>query len=203
MDENDIWRLVRQIIEALVYIHTRKIIHRDLVGTIEFAGADVFDLSQLICSLVPIPNQQKPGNVFIDQEGNIRLGDFGLATRHRAKDDLDTDLSEAPADTGPEYDTIEDISRLLGGSAHYTASVSNQTSVQESMTGGVGTTFYRAPEQEGGVSRSAGKHDSSYDSKADIFSLGIMLFEMFHPPFGTVSSWLVVILNSICLLLVY
>ena len=33
MDENDIWRLVRQIIEALVYIHKRNIIHRDLVGT--------------------------------------------------------------------------------------------------------------------------------------------------------------------------
>lgn len=32
MDENDIWRLVRQIIEALVYIHKRKIIHRDLVS---------------------------------------------------------------------------------------------------------------------------------------------------------------------------
>ena len=129
---------------------------------------------------------QKPGNVFIDQEGNIRLGDFGLATRHRAKDDLDADLSETQGDTG-HYDTIEDISRLLGGSAHYTASISHQSSVQESMTGGVGTTFYRAPEQEGGALKMAGKkNDSSYDSKADLFSLGIMLFEMFHPPFETV-----------------
>ena len=45
-----------------------------------------------------------------------------------------------------------------------------------------------APEQEGGLAKQkGGKHDSSYDSKADIFSLGIVLFEMFHAPFETVS----------------
>ena len=30
MEENEIWRLIRQIIEALAYIHGRKLIHRDL-----------------------------------------------------------------------------------------------------------------------------------------------------------------------------
>ena len=30
MEENEIWRLVRQITEALAYIHGRKLIHRDL-----------------------------------------------------------------------------------------------------------------------------------------------------------------------------
>lgn len=33
MDSNDIFRLVRQIVEALVYMHSRNIIHRDLVRT--------------------------------------------------------------------------------------------------------------------------------------------------------------------------
>jgi serine/threonine protein kinase len=123
----------------------------------------------------------------LDSEGNVRLGDFGLATRHRSKGSLvDGDLSETQEETGPDYDTIEDISRLLGGSAH--ASLSHQSSLQESMTGGVGTTFYRAPEQEGSLARTrVNKNDSSYTSKADLFSLGIVLFEMWHPPFGTVS----------------
>ena len=40
------------MLEALVYIHDRRVIHRDL----------------------------KPANIFLDAEGNIKIGDFGLAT---------------------------------------------------------------------------------------------------------------------------
>lgn len=61
--------------------------------------------------------------------------------------------------------------------------LSPQTSnANESMTGGVGTTFYRAPEQEGTAQRKKGQ---SYSAQVDIFSLGVCLFEMFQPPFGT------------------
>lgn len=51
----------------------------------------------------------------------------------------------------------------------------------------VGTTFYRAPEQEGIISSIRGpKTDSSsYGVKADIYSLGIVIFEMYHPKFIT------------------
>lgn len=45
----------------------------------------------------------------------------------------------------------------------------------------VGTKFYRAPEQEGTVTSST----SGYGVKADIYSLGIIIFEMFHPAFQT------------------
>jgi serine/threonine protein kinase len=48
-------------------------------------------------------------------------------------------------------------------------------------TRGVGTALYRAPEQ----GAAAAACERSYDSKADIFSLGIILFEMCHRPFGT------------------
>ena len=50
----------------------------------------------------------------------------------------------------------------------------------------MGTTFYRAPEQEGIFSATKGsKNDSSYGLKADIYSLGIVIFEMYHPKFST------------------
>jgi serine/threonine protein kinase len=91
--------------------------------------------------LLTRPYVQKPGNIFLDSEGNVRLGDFGLATRHRSsKRDFETDVSECQPESGAVYDTIKDISRLMGGSVHASAqaSISHQSSIQESMTGGVG-----------------------------------------------------------------
>lgn len=75
----------------------------------------------------------------------------------------------------------------------------------ENLTGGVGTALYRAPEQEGAQvpektqTPSVGPDNSSaslpvnassssrmmYDAKADMYSLGIILFEMCHQPFST------------------
>jgi translation initiation factor 2-alpha kinase 4 len=54
LDENqeESWRLFRQVLEGLVHIHSHGIIHRDL----------------------------KPDNIFIDVANNPRIGDFGLAT---------------------------------------------------------------------------------------------------------------------------
>lgn len=48
---DEYWRLFRQMLEALSYIHSQGIIHRDL----------------------------KPMNVFIDESRNVKIGDFGLA----------------------------------------------------------------------------------------------------------------------------
>ncbi|QLQ80988.1 hypothetical protein HG537_0E03430 [Torulaspora globosa] len=61
---DEYWRLFRQILEALSYIHSQGIIHRDL----------------------------KPMNIFIDESRNIKIGDFGLAKNvHKSLDILRLD----------------------------------------------------------------------------------------------------------------
>lgn len=61
---DEYWRLFRQILEALSYIHSQGIIHRDL----------------------------KPMNIFIDESRNIKIGDFGLAKNvHKSLDVLRLD----------------------------------------------------------------------------------------------------------------
>lgn len=47
---------------------------------------------------------------------------------------------------------------------------------QSMITKGVGTTLYRAPEVEYG---------RTYDHKADMYSLGIIIFEIYYSKFKT------------------
>ncbi|CAM9171054.1 unnamed protein product, partial [Phaeothamnion confervicola] len=54
-------------------------------------------------------------------------------------------------------------------------------------TSGVGTALYAAPEQKSG---------RGYDSAADIYSLGVMLLEMCHPPFATLMERVVVLTDA-------
>jgi translation initiation factor 2-alpha kinase 4 len=49
LSQDEVWRLFRQMVDGLSYLHDQGMIHRDL----------------------------KPENVFLDTDNNVKLGDFG------------------------------------------------------------------------------------------------------------------------------
>eukprot|EP00927_Polykrikos_kofoidii_P047958 TRINITY_DN42220_c0_g1_i1.p1 TRINITY_DN42220_c0_g1~~TRINITY_DN42220_c0_g1_i1.p1 ORF type:complete len:1135 (+),score=184.84 TRINITY_DN42220_c0_g1_i1:215-3619(+) len=144
-DEVLIWKLFRQVLDALAYVHSKGLIHRDL----------------------------KPPNIFLSvaHGGHAKLGDFGLTTEA---------LPSGKSGDGP---TI----------------VGTKALAAQSM--GVGTPMYMAPEvsrrgdggrlpgRRGGVAAGNKQLQTSpvrpYDQRADMFSLGVVFFEMWHPPFVT------------------
>ncbi|KAK3358996.1 anticodon binding domain of tRNAs-domain-containing protein [Lasiosphaeria hispida] len=115
-DNQEVWRLFRQVLEGLVHIHSLTIVHRDL----------------------------KPENVFIsagpDGVENVKIGDFGLATSGQSTNDK----SAANMDSGD-------------------------------LTRSIGTAVYVAPEVRTGGG-------GSYTAKVDMYSLGVIFFEMSYPP---------------------
>ncbi|KTW27062.1 hypothetical protein T552_02554 [Pneumocystis carinii B80] len=131
VNTDEIWRLFRQILDALVHIHGQGVIHRDL----------------------------KPSNIFLDENGDVKIGDFGLAT---------------------ECWTI--IENLV--SRKYSDNIENDND----LTSGIGTALYIAPE----LLEHNTKH--SYNQKVDMYSLGIILFELCYP-FKTTMERIKTILN--------
>eukprot|EP00794_Sanderia_malayensis_P019238 gene19238-21166_t len=97
----------------------------------------------------------KPRNIFVnrrlDSDINVKIGDFGLA--------------RADVFTRAKQNHFQSFEFLR--SSNGISSLCN-----EFTTKGIGTLIYAAPEQ-------LEKH--SYSNKADIYSLGIILFELFSP----------------------
>ncbi len=125
LDPPELWRLFRQIVEGLAHIHAQGMMHRDL----------------------------KPSNIFLDSNGDIKIGDFGLAV---------TKAENQESSEAPQQESSQRTSR--------NASVK----FESSLTTNIGTPFYVSPEQYQPSS-------SRYNQKVDMYALGIILVELWCP----------------------
>ncbi|KAF6777423.1 hypothetical protein AHF37_03595 [Paragonimus kellicotti] len=147
------WCLFREVTDGLAYIHSKNVIHRDL----------------------------KPANIMLDANDHVKIVDFGLATR-TVEDQVVSARRQAAAIQRRAgcskllYESTPDSSGSIHLSDVYTDGHElSSTQLGRSMTRDVGTFLYMSPE----ILTNRRKH-LFYDERVDIYSLGVILFEMFY-----------------------
>ncbi|PVU94447.1 hypothetical protein BB561_002544 [Smittium simulii] len=142
-DEKLCWELFRQILEGLSHIHSRGMIHRDL----------------------------KPVNIFLGGNGDVKIGDFGLATSSYAL----INSSNKSSGSNLAFQNFFNNANSVPGSSKlrntidstFNLSANIDKSLDFTLTTDVGTSTYVAPEV--------------FNNKVDMYSLGVIFFEMCHP----------------------
>ncbi|CEG35386.1 pek protein kinase [Plasmopara halstedii] len=113
----------------------------------------------------------KPANIFVAdvERDEIKLGDFGLSRYAANVNNLNASASVDDGNQG---------SSCTGGLRETALPTSLWSNISESneVTAGVGTYLYASPEQVAG---------KKYNAKTDMYSLGMILFELCHEKFGT------------------
>ncbi|KAL4435382.1 hypothetical protein ABPG74_022865 [Tetrahymena malaccensis] len=115
----------------------------------------------------------KPQNILLDKNGQIKLVDFGLATTLKKERQIERKAVLNLKRASSVQSNLYNLSSFPGDSDFKDKKSENSNNFFPSeVTRGVGTGVYRAPEQE---------NTSSYCTKADMYSLGIIIFEMWYP----------------------
>ncbi|KAI9500414.1 kinase-like domain-containing protein [Coemansia spiralis] len=179
-------RLFRAIVEGVKYFHNRGVIHRDLKGANVFL--DIMYSDSGVVSFIP------------------RIGDFGLATKStlgiRASGDEYAFIGNSKGAASKESGSLN-MPTAKSASVIVASPEDGENAFNEAQSGGdyargrrgsiydprrtsnVGTITYAAPEQ-------LCDKTTVYNEKADIYSLGIIFFELYYP-FATAMERIAVI----------
>ncbi len=127
----------------------------------------------------------KPGNVLIDAYGRAKIGDFGLATSKMMLQKENNNNSNSTSSTSAltsistfnaaQPGILSELSEHTNTGDYSSHQLNNNDS--QSMSGAVGTALYVAPE----LLVPSAKNKFIYTQKVDIYSLGIMFYEMCFP----------------------
>ncbi|GMF55976.1 unnamed protein product [Phytophthora fragariaefolia] len=124
----------------------------------------------------------KPANIFVAdvERDEIKLGDFGLSRYAANVNNLNASTT---------LDDSQQGQQSSGGlrETHLSTSMWSNMSESNEVTAGVGTYLYASPEQVAG---------KKYNAKTDIYSLGMILFELCHERFGTTMERYITLRNA-------
>ena len=110
----------------------------------------------------------KPSNIFLSNENLVKIGDFGLSTEIFDNKYKKFSFYESDYDTSSRKNS----DNSTASQSVYNEFLSSKHSQISYHTKNVGTLQYASPEQ---------LSNHFYDNKCDIYSLGLILFEMLHP----------------------
>ncbi|KAG0349101.1 Eukaryotic translation initiation factor 2-alpha kinase [Podila humilis] len=142
-------------------------------ASLVFPGLSPSLSSSASVELQPLTKEQLQEELFMNIESMVpKIGDFGLVT------DMEGSASDGSvADAAGSESNLSQTGITKPGHPllrRHSSAVTTGSKSSRSRTTAVGTVTYASPEQ-------LARPNLGYDQKADIYSLGIIFFELYHP----------------------
>ncbi|OAD70118.1 hypothetical protein PHYBLDRAFT_181753 [Phycomyces blakesleeanus NRRL 1555(-)] len=168
--------LFSQILQGAAYIHDRGLIHRDLKPSNIFLSVPSSHSENGRTSRrssLTVPSEELPRRKSICSEDWVpKIGDFGLAAT--VLDETGDKTIVLPTSIVSEPKSQLDMDIPDGTTTSQTLLKKRPKLPMRTRTIGVGTRTYASPEQLAVPAQ-------AYDEKVDIYSLGIIFFELYQP----------------------